>query len=462
MEERRTAAPTFPAPGLLGSLPRFRRDPLGLLMSGFETCGDVVRFRLFNRSLYLVAHPRDVRHVLQDHANLYDKGTRGFRVLRVFLRNGLLTSEGAQWLRQRRIVQPAFHRERIANFGDTMTAAAGQLVDSWLQASSETVDVTADMMRLTLRIVGETLLSTDVSQEADRVGQALHTMLKGANDAIARVVPMPAWWPSRSNRTQQAAMRTLDDVMLQIIEARRTASATAPGPRGGEDRDLLAMLMAARDEETGEGMSDAQLRDEVMTIFLAGHETTAIALGWTWHLLATHPEVRQRLEHVIDTALDGRPPTMADLPRLGYVEQVVKESMRLYPPAWVVSRRPMTDDVVGGFRIPAGAIVLTSPYVTHRHPEYWDNPTRFDPDRFDATHPADRPPFAYFPFGGGPRQCIGNSFAMMELVLVVSTIAQRCRLDSTDSHDIGRDPAITLRAATPITMRVRRRAAAPA
>ncbi len=427
-------------------------------MSGFQTCGDVVRFRLLNRSLFLVAHPRDARHVLQDHANQYDKGTRGFQVLRVFLRNGLLTSEGAHWLRQRRIVQPAFHRDRIAGFGDTMTSAAGDLVDDWLRLPSETVNVTADMMRLTLRIVGETLLSTDVSQEADRVGQALHTILHGANEAISRVVPMPAWWPGRANRTQRAAMRTLDDVIVEIITSRRTNSGTA----ATTDHDLLSMLMEARDEETGEGMSDAQLRDEVMTIFLAGHETTAIALGWTWHLLAEHPAVRQRLEQVLDHALDGRPPTMADLPRLGYVDQVVKESMRLYPPAWVVSRRPMVDDVVGGFRIPAGSIVLTSPYVTHRHPEYWTTPELFDPDRFDPKHPVDRPPFAYFPFGGGPRQCIGNTFAMMELVLVVSAIAQRCRLDSTDRLAIGRNPSITLRAATPITMRVSRRAAAPA
>jgi len=429
-------APTYPAPGILGSLPRFRRDPLGLLMAGFETCGDVVRFRLLNRSLFLVAHPRDARRVLQDHANQYDKGTRGFRVLRVFLRNGLLTSEGAHWLRQRRTVQPAFHRDRIAGFGDTMTSAAGDLVDEWLRSSSEPVNVTADMMRLTLRIVGETLLSTDVSQEADRVGQALHIMLRGANEAISRVVPMPPWWPSRANRRQQAAMRTLDDVILHIIASRRTHSAVAAGTPAASSDDLLSMLMEARDEETGEGMSDAQLRDEVMTSFLAGHETTAIALGWTWHLLGAHPAVRHR------------------------VEQVVKESMRLYPPAWVVSRRPMTDDVVGGFRIPAGSIVLTSPYVTHRHPDYWTDPARFDPDRFDAAHEVDRPPFAYFPFGGGPRQCIGNTFAMMELVLVVSIIAQRCRLDSTGPHDLGRSPAITLRAATPITMRVSRRAAA--
>jgi cytochrome P450 len=257
-------------------------------------------------------------------------------------------------------------------------------------------------------------------------------------------------------------MRTLDDVILEIIASRRTNAGLPGGMAPASDDDLLSMLMGARDEETGEGMSDAQLRDEVMTVFLAGHETTAIALGWTWHLLAAHPSVCQRLEREIDHALGGRPPTMADLPRLGYVDQVVKESMRLYPPAWVVSRRTMDDDVVGGYRIPAGAIVLTSPYVTHRHPEFWTDPERFDPDRFDPTHPDERPPFAYFPFGGGPRQCIGNTFAMMELVLVISTIAQRCRLDTTDRQEIGRDPAITLRAATPITLRVSRRAGAPA
>ena len=246
----------------------------------------------------------------------------------------------------------------------------------------------------------------------------------------------------------------------QLISQKKP-SYTSEAMRASKDHDLLSMLMAARDEETGEGMSDAQLRDEAMTIFLAGHETTAVALGWTWHLLGAHPVVRQQLEQVVDDALGGRPPTMSDLPRLGYVEQVVKESMRLYPPAWVVSRRPKTDDVVGGFRIPAGAIVLTSPYVTHRHPEFWPDPTRFDPDRFDPAHADDRPAFAYFPFGGGPRQCIGNTFAMMELVLVVATIAQRCRLDATAAEEIGQDPAITLRPAAPITMRVRRRAVVP-
>ena len=448
------AAPTYAASGPLGSLTRFRRDPLDLLMTGFRELGDVVRFRLFTRDLMLVAHPQDVRRVLQERSGNYNKQTRGFQVLRAFLRQGLLTSEGDHWLRQRRIAQPAFHRTRIAGFGDTMTQAAGDMVDRWLGASaSDVVDVTAEMMRLTLRIVGEALLSTDVSHEADRVGQALNITLRQANDAIGRIIPWPEWWPTPARRRVRAAMRILDDVILEIIAARR-AGGTDPG-------DLLSMLMQARDEDTGEGMSDAQLRDEVMTVFLAGQETTAIALGWTWYLLAQHAAVRQRLHTALDTVLGGRTPTVADLPRLGFVEQVIKESMRLYPPAWVISRCAITDDILGGYRIPAGAIVLVSPYVTHRHPRFWGTPEAFDPDRFDTAPQTERPPFAYFPFGGGPRQCIGNSFAMMELVLVVATIAQRCELDLPPSDAVGTRPSITLRAATPITMRVSSRAPGP-
>ncbi|MCH7746469.1 MAG: cytochrome P450 [Acidobacteria bacterium] len=448
------SAPTYPASSPLGSLTRFRRDPLDLLMSGFRELGDVVHFRLFTRDLVLVAHPNDVRWVLQEHTSNYNKRTRGFEVLRAFLRQGLLTSEGDHWLRQRRIAQPAFHRTRIAGFGDAMTQAAGELVDRWLCGSAPAVvDVTAAMMRLTLRIVGEALLSTDVSHEADRVGQALNITLRRANAAIYQIVPLPGWWPTPARRRLRAAMRTLDDVIFEIIAERRASDS--------EPDDLLSMLMRARDEDTGEGMSDAQLRDEVMTVFLAGQETTALALGWTWYLLSRHAAVRQRLQTEIDTVLGGRTPTVADLPRLGYVERVVKESMRLYPPAWVISRCAIEDDIIGGCRIPAGSIVLLSPYVTHRHPRFWANPEDFDPDRFETSRQAERPPFAYFPFGGGPRQCIGNSFAMMELVLVVTTIAQRCRLDLLPGEPVGTSPSITLRAATPITMHVSPRAPAP-
>jgi len=279
-------------------------------MSGFRELGDVVHFRLFTRDLVLVAHPNDVRWVLQEHTSNYNKRTRGFEVLRAFLRQGLLTSEGDHWLRQRRIAQPAFHRTRIAGFGDAMTQAAGELVDRWLCGSAPAVvDVTAEMMRLTLRIVGEALLSTDVSHEADRVGQALNITLRRANAAIYQIVPLPGWWPTPARRRLRAAMRTLDDVIFEIIAERRASDS--------EPDDLLSMLMRARDEDTGEGMSDAQLRDEVMTVFLAGQETTALALGWTWYLLSRHAAVRQRLQTEIDTVLGGRTPRVADLKRVG-------------------------------------------------------------------------------------------------------------------------------------------------
>lgn len=435
----------------LGHLNSFRHDPLALLLRGFRNHGDAVDFRLFTRHLVLLAHPEQVRRVLQDHAGNYNKRTRGFEVLRMLLRDGLLTSEGAHWLRQRRNAQPAFHRSRIASFAGTMTRAAEELVDGWQDGPTDR-DMTAEMMRLTLRIVGETLLSTDVSGDADRVGAALNVTLRHANDALGRIVPRPLWWPTPGGRELRTAIETLDSVILDIIASRRHATGDGPD-------DLLTMLMEARDEDTGEGMTDAQLRDEVMTIFLAGHETTALALGWTWYLLSKHPDVRDRLFATVDAVLGGRTPTVDDLPQLGYVEQVVKESMRLYPPAWVISRCAVADDLVGGFRIPAGTIVLVSPYVSHRHPDFWTAPELFDPGHFDPARESERPPFTYFPFGGGPRRCIGNSFAMMELVLVVATIARRCRLDLTSQDEPGTRPSITLRPATPIRMKVTNRQA---
>ena len=446
--------PSLSTSGLLGHLPAFRSDPLALLLDGFDTHGDAVDFRLFNRRLALLAHPELVRHTLQDQAANYDKRTRGFEVLRLLLRDGLLTSEGEHWLQQRRIAQPAFHKARIAGFGDSISAAADALADDWLErrhpedatTGERVVDVTAAMMKLTLRIIGQTLLSADVTGAADRVSRALEITLAHANDALARIIPRPLWWPTPAARQLRQAMATLDRVILDIIAERRHQTA-APD-------DLLTMLMSSRDADTGESMSDPQLRDEVMTIFLAGHETTAIALAWTWYLLAQHPKTQRRVETEVDQTVGDRQPGVAELPHLSYIARDVKEAMRLYPPAWVISRNAVADDDAGRFRVQKGTIVLLSPYVTHRHPQFWRRPAHFDPEHFAEDQEAARPPFAYFPFGGGPRQCIGNTFALMELVLVVATLARRCRLELVEPPDVGTSPSITLRPDRPIRMRI--------
>ena len=450
-----TSAPTRPACETLARhlASPAPRDPIRLLLDLASQYGKIVYFRVLGRQIVLLAHPSYVRHIFQENYRNYSKQTHGFAVLRTFLANGLLTSEGNDWLRQRRIVQPAFHHDRISGFAKVMTGAASALVDHWEAASIDKINVTSEMSRLTLRIVGETLLSTHVSDQADRVGQALTIALHRANDALTRIVEIPFWVPTPSNRRLRRALATLDEVVYEMISARRRD--------GTDSADLLAMLMGARDEETGEKMSARQLRDEVMTIFLAGHETTAVALGWTWYLLSKYPAVARRLREELADVLGGRSPTIDELPRLVYTEQVIKEAMRLYPPAWIISRCAIDDDRIGGYDIPAGTIIFASPYITLRLPAWWENPEGFGPDRFTPSRVANLEPFAYFPFGGGPRQCIGNTFALMEMSLVVSTIAQRCRLDLVPGEHPGIRPAITLRPTRPILM-VRRAVTSPA
>ena len=437
--------PGPPARGPLGNLPQIRRDRLGLLVNSVRDYGELVHFRMATRHVVLLANPEHIRHVFQDNYRNYSKQTPGFKVLRAFLADGLLTNEGDSWFRQRRIAQPAFHHARIATFAKTMTSAATELADRWDRDDQVVTNLTAEMMRLTLQIVGQTLLSTDVTQEADRVGRALTVALHSANSAVDRLVDIPQWIPTPGNIRLRRALKALDDVVYEMIRHRREHT--------HQTTDLLSILMDASDEDTGETMSDRQLRDEVMTIFLAGHETTALALGWVWYLLSKHPLEAERLRNELAHVLGGQPPSFDDLPHLTYTTKVIKESMRLYPPAWITSRCAIGADRIAGYNIPPRTIIFASPYVTHRLPRLWENPEQFNPERFSSEQSKALAPFAYFPFGGGPRQCIGNTFAMMEMTLVIATLAQRYRLEVMPGPQAEPAPGITLRSNRPITVR---------
>jgi cytochrome P450 len=438
------------APGTpgVGHLRALRRDRLGFLLSGFVARGDAFVIRVPWMYATVLAHPDQVRHVLQQHHENYGKRTRGFDQIRLFLGNGLLTSEGSFWLRQRRIAQPAFHKQRLAGFASSMVTAAEELVVSW--RGREQLDVSREMMRVTLRIVSETLLGRDVSGEADAVGQAITDLLENVQARMALPFDVPLHWPTPRNRVYHRASSVIDRVMNDVIGERRRSSG---------HNDLLAMLMEAVDEETGERMSDMQLRDEAMTIFVAGHETTANNLSWTFYLLSKHPAARRRLHEELASVLGGRSPTVDDLPRLEWTRWVVQESMRLYPPAWIIGRSTVDDDVVpspsGRWFVPRGSLTFISPMLTHRHPDFWDDPEGFDPERFSPARSANRPTYAYFPFGGGPRQCIGNGFAMMEAQLLLATIAQRTELDLLPGARIVPEPVVTLRPQHGLPMRVR-------
>ncbi len=430
-----------PAPGRpgIGHLLRLRRGRIAYLLEAMRTRGDTFVVEApWLRATFFV-HPEQVRHVLQLRHENYGKQTRGFEQLRIFLGNGLLTSEGSFWLRQRRIAQPAFHKQRLAAFAGAMARAGEDLVDRWLaDRSTEIVDVSRDMMRVTLRIVSETLLGRDVSGEADAVGHAITELLENVQARMATPVDLPLHWPTRINRQYHRAAAVVDDVVNGVIAERRAR----PNREGG---DLLQMLIDARDEETGEGMSDRQLRDEAVTLFIAGHETTANALAWTFHLLSLHPGVRRQLRDELDRVLSGRLPTIDDLPKLEWTRMIVHEAMRLYPPAWIVGRNVIEDDEVHGWFVPGGTLAFVAPMLTHRHPDFWDDPEGFDPERFSPARSAGRPAYAYFPFGGGPRQCIGNNFALMEAQLLLATIARRVDLDHLPGMRVEPEPLVTLR-----------------
>lgn len=431
----RSSVPLQPG-GWLGirSLMRFTRDPLQFITSMAQAGGDIVHYRLARRDVYLLRHPDLVRDVLVTRQHDFAKG-EGLRWARRFLGNGLLTSEPPVHTRQRRLAQPAFHRNRIGAYGDVMVRHAARARARW--RDGEELRLEEEMVRLALAIAGETLFDADTDAQAAEVGGALTDIMRVFTrfalpfNALLTVLPTPA------NRRYEEGRRRLDAVVYRMIEERR---------RDGRDRgNLLSMLMLARDEDGQAGMSDRQLRDEVMTLLLAGHETTANALNWTWYLLGQNPEAERKLHRELDEVLGGRLPTADDLPRLRYTEMVLAESMRLFPPAWTLGRLVLKDQDVDGVHVPAGSLVMASPYLMHRDERWFPDPLRFDPERFTPEEKAARRKFSYFPFGGGARSCIGEPFAWMEGVLVLATLAQHWAFRLAPGHVVEPQALITLR-----------------
>jgi len=430
-------APLPPGPRghwLQGHLPQFRGDRLEFMAGCVREHGDVVGLRFGHRRVYLVNHPDLLEEILLTQSRHFIKNF-ALRINPLVFGKGLLVSEQEFWLKQRRLIQPAFSRNRLAGYSQVMIDATQAMLASW--KPGETRDIYTDMMRLTLAITARTLFDAEVDGDASEVSSALHLLQENFLVRINSLLLLPIWVPTPQNLRLRRIIRKLDEIIFRFIRQRRQNPVEKP--------DLLSILLQARDEDDGTGMTDRQVRDEAMTLFLAGHETTALALSWTWYLLAGHPEVEEKLQAEVDRVLAGRVPTFEDLPRLKYAEKVIQESMRFYPPVYLIGREAIDECVIGGFRVKRGTTLLMSQWLIQRDPRFFEQPEKFIPERWTEEFARTMPKFAYFPFGGGPRLCIGNTFAMMEMVLVLAAIAQRFRFTAKAGHDVTLWPSFTLR-----------------
>lgn len=447
--------PTVKGRFFFGTAGEFTKNPLTAMIRMQKEYGDALRVHFFAHLYgFLFFHPDHNKHILQDNNRNYTKlPAPTFTLLQPIIGNGLVISDGEFWRRQRRLSQPAFHRKQIANFVTTMTDCTQQMLNGWEMSTKkgQVVDVSEEMMALTLQIAGKTLFSLDLTGQARTVGEAFSRV----NQQVSKLntdpfFPMKLRMPFLSvTKEFFAGIHQLDTVVNRIIQERRTT--------GQEQEDLLSMLMFSKDEETGESMDDKQLRDEVMTLLIAGHETTAVAMSWALYLLAQQPQVKSRLQDEVEQALAGRMVRVEDLPRLPYTRMVIDEVLRLYPPAYAMARWCNGADVIGGYDMPANTALTISPYITHRLPEFWDNPDQFDPERFTPERVAERPRYAYLPFGGGPRQCIGNSFALTEAAVILASVVQRFDWKVATSSPVEMEPMITLRpkGGVPMELKVR-------
>jgi cytochrome P450 len=438
--------PPGPTPlELLGSLPRIQRNPLRYLDDCARQFGDLVHFQAGQVSAYFINHPEGARRVLQENNTNYSKRTLQYNALSTITGRGLLTNEGPTWLRNRRLMQPAFSRGRLENIYPLVTGSIQPVLEHWQAAveAGQPVDLDRDMLRLTLDVVARALFSFDLSKEAyaltGAVMQALDHIIGRARNPLA----LPDWFPSSENLRFRMAVDTLDNAIRVMIHQRR-ALPEMPD-------DLLTTLLTACDEN-GQGLDERQVRDEVITLLIAGHETVASALTWTWYLLALHPEMRAQMEEEVSRVLDGRALQPADLPRLETTRRIFLEALRLYPPAWLITRSAIAEDEILGFRIPARALVILSPYTLHRHAQFWQQPEEFNPDRFLSEN---QTRFSYIPFGGGPHLCIGNNFAMIEAQLILAITALRFRFDLLPGSTVEAEPLVTLRPKHGLPMQVK-------
>ncbi|MDQ6653576.1 MAG: cytochrome P450 [Acidobacteriota bacterium] len=431
----------------LSGLFAYRRGPLHFFQKLAQQYGDISYFKLGPQVAFFLNHPDYIKDVLVTNHQNFIKGLALQRAKRL-LGEGLLTSEGEFHRRQRRLAQPAFHRARIASYASVMTDYAFQMRELWQDGAI--LDISEEMMRLTLAIVGKTLFDANVVSDAQEVGEAMTVVMDLFNTITIPFFELLQKLPLPQLRRFDKAKATLDAIIYRLIEERR---------RSGEDRgDLLSMLWLTQDTEGDGGqMTNAQLRDEVMTIFLAGHETTANALTWTWYLLSQNTEKETKLHEEIDAVLGGRVPAFEDVAQLKYTEMVLAESMRLYPPAWAIGRMALKAVEIAGYVVPARSLVLMSQYVMHQDPRYFPDPLRFDPERWGPEARDSRPQFSYFPFGGGSRRCIGEGFAWMEGILLLATLAQQWQMRLVPNHPVVLKPVMTLRSKYGMRMIVTRR-----
>ena len=436
-----------------------RSDPLRFLTRTARAYGDFVPFRLGKLRMLLVNDPEAIREVLVTKNDAFTKSP-ALRNAKVTLGEGLLTSEGDFHRRQRRLSQPAFHPQRVTSYADAMARFADEMVGAW--RDGETVDLHEEMMEVTLRVVAKTLFDAELPADIEQIGEAMDVLVKMFSRATHPFGQLLNRLPLPSNFRFLKSLSLVHGIIDRFIAEHRAA---------GVDRgDLLSMLMRARDagggevtvdggEGDGAGMTDKQLRDEIFTLFTAGHETTANALTFTWYLLGRHPEVESKLHEEVDRVLAGRAPTADDVDGLPYTRAVLSESMRLYPPAWIVTRQAKHDVDVAGRRVPAGQVIMMSQWVTHHDERWWPQPDSFRPERWLAEPEVERPRYAYFPFGGGARSCIGEFFARMEATLIIAAVARHWRMQLVDAKEPALQPTITLRPKDPMRAIVRKRSA---